>query len=68
MAILKGVKESNSDIILTTDADCSFNKNWLTIMSIYFKNEKINLVSGPVNYKSSNSFYLKKYKHLNFCL
>ena len=40
MAILKGVKESNSDIILTTDADCSFNKNWLTTMSSYFKNEK----------------------------
>ena len=65
MAILKGVKESNSDIILTTDADCSFNKNWLTTMSSYFKNEKINLVSGPVNYINSNSLF-KKIQTLEF--
>ena len=65
MAILKGVKESNSDIILTTDADCSFNKNWLTTMSSYFKNKKINLVSGPVNYINSNSLF-KKIQTLEF--
>ena len=64
-AILKGVKESKNDIILTTDADCSFNKNWLSSMSSFFTNETINLVSGPVSYKSSNSFF-KKIQALEF--
>lgn len=64
-AILKAVKESKNDIILTTDADCSFNKNWLSSMSSFFTNETINLVSGPVSYKSSNSFF-KKIQALEF--
>ena len=43
-AILKAVKESKNDIILTTDEDCSFNKNWLSAMSSFYKIETINLV------------------------
>ena len=32
-AILKGVKFSDSEIIITTDADCFFSSNWITLMS-----------------------------------
>ena len=58
-AILKGVKFSNSDIIITTDADCSFTHKWLTSISSYFISEKINLVSAPVSYNTSSNFFSK---------
>ena len=49
-AILKGVKLSSSDIILTTDADCKFSNSWISNMVNKFSNSDINLISGPVAY------------------
>ncbi len=58
-AILKGVKKSNSEIVVTTDADCRINSSWLTIMNSYFEDEKIKLISGPVSFNISSSFFSK---------
>ena len=58
-AILKGVKFSDSEIIITTDADCFFSSNWITLMSSSFSDKKINFVSGPVSFKESSTIFSK---------
>ena len=58
-AILKGVRYSNSDVIITTDADCSFTNNWISKMASCFLDKKINLVSGPVCFTDQSNFFSK---------
>ena len=58
-AILKGVRYSTSDVIITTDADCSFTNNWISKMASCFLDEKINLVSGPVCFTNQSNFFCK---------
>ena len=53
-SIYKAVNLANSEIILVSDADCSFPSDWIRTMVSYFNNEKVMLVSGPV------SFYKKQ--------
>ena len=50
---------SSSDIILQTDADCSFKPDWLTQMVHPFTNDKTELVSGPVSFTKADTFWEK---------
>ena len=57
-AILTGIENSTGELIITTDADCFFNKNWIkTIVSEF--DENVGLVSGPVFYSGGNSLFVK---------
>ncbi|MEE2700261.1 MAG: glycosyltransferase [Bacteroidota bacterium] len=56
-AISKAISVARGDIILTTDADCSFGPNWAQIIVSYFADEKIELVSGPVTYLQQDSVF-----------
>lgn len=58
-AIQKAVHESKGDIIITTDADCSFNQNWIKTMAEYFNNQSIKLVSGPVVFEYKKDIFYK---------
>ncbi len=42
--------EAKGDIILQTDADCILAPNWIMRMGGCFADDKIQLVSGPVNF------------------
>ncbi|WP_296620824.1 glycosyltransferase [Marivirga sp.] len=53
-AINAGIKHSESEIILTSDADCSFPKDWIQKMQAPFEIEHIQLVSGSVVFKPQN--------------
>ncbi len=53
-ALSAGIKQSNSEIILTSDADCSFPKDWVQKMQAPFEITHIQLVSGNVVFKSDN--------------
>ena len=66
-AIQKGVEEAIGDMILTTDADCTMNKNWVTTMANAFEQNEGGLVLGRVHTQAdghplSNLFL----KHLDF--
>ena len=56
-AIAKAVDKATSDIILATDADCSFTPNWVATMSTYFQDEQIQLVSGPVGFHKQKGVF-----------
>ena len=57
-AIKKAVELARGDIILASDADCSFNPKWVQTMANYFTDENIKLVSGPVAYHKQKGIFL----------
>ncbi len=63
-AIEYGIRNSQGEIVVTTDADCTHNENWLSsLVSIFDKNT--GFVSGPVEFNTGNSFF-KKLQRLEF--
>ena len=56
-AIAKAVQIAKGEIILLSDADCSFTSNWVRTMVSYFSNANVMLVSGPVNFHKQNSIF-----------
>ena len=56
-AISMAVSVAGGDIILASDADCSFNSSWVRTMASYFFNDDIKLVSGPVSFSKQDGFF-----------
>jgi len=55
-AILTAMKSVKTDWIITTDADCVVNKNWLTTLDNYIQLNPISMIVGAVAYDCENSF------------
>ncbi len=51
--------QSKADIILQTDADCEFDKNWINSMLYPFIDDEVELVSGPVTFNTELGFFNK---------
>ena len=64
-AITSAINKSNYDWILTTDADCTFNKEWLTTIDAFIQEKKPEMVVGPVAYNTCNTF-LNRFQSLDF--
>ena len=47
-AISRGVTFASGEIIIASDADCTFHPNWVNKIVSYFANDAVKLVSGPV--------------------
>ena len=58
-AIAKGIETATSEIIVTTDADCTHQHNWLSTISDFFAFENTQLVVGPVAIAPSTSWFAK---------
>jgi biofilm PGA synthesis N-glycosyltransferase PgaC len=56
-AIEIGVQAAEGDLILCSDADCSYPKKWIERMVGPFIDPKIQLVAGPVVSASQNNFF-----------
>jgi cellulose synthase/poly-beta-1,6-N-acetylglucosamine synthase-like glycosyltransferase len=64
-AISFGVEKSGCDLIVTTDADCTMNQNWLRELILYYKEKKPKLISGPVCLKYEETIF-QKFQALEF--
>lgn len=53
-ALIAGIKHSQAEIILTSDADCNFPIDWVQKMQAPFEIESIELVSGSVVFMAKN--------------
>ncbi len=51
-AIKKGVEYSSSDVIITTDADCTHPTNWIKTIKSYFEVHQPDLLIMPVSYSN----------------
>ena len=60
-----GIKNSEGEIILTTDADCVLQPEWLTTMVNYLETDESSFVAGPVALASNDSI-LEELMQLEF--
>lgn len=56
-AIKKAVGIAKGEIVLATDADCTFTPLWTKTMVSYFSNSEVKMVSGPVAYNKKDSVF-----------
>lgn len=64
-AIRTGVSVSNAELIITTDADCSMGKNWIKIISSFYKQSKPDMIICPVQIETGNGFF-RRFQELEF--
>lgn len=57
-AIRYGIKNAGGDIIVTTDADCHYNEEWLKSLLLTF-DSLTGFVSGPVEFEENSSAFSK---------
>jgi len=58
-ALKKGIENSCGTLIITTDADCTFKKNWLRAIVNYYEQKKCRLISAPVVTDNRKGFFAK---------
>lgn len=64
-AIAVGVENAKSDVIITSDADCTMNASWLKSMVCFYQQNNSQLISGPVTFHSSHSIF-QQFQTLEF--
>ena len=55
-AIEIGIESSCGELIVTTDADCLVNKNWLSTIASFYKKHKPEMIVMPVSIIHTSSF------------
>ncbi|MFV8343400.1 glycosyltransferase family 2 protein [Flavobacterium sp. XS2P39] len=55
-AIVTAMQIVNTDWIITTDADCLVNENWLLALDNYIQLHDVSMISGAVTYVCDDSF------------
>lgn len=56
-AIEVAIHSTNSELIVTTDADCTMGKYWLLSIVSYYEKYHFQMIASPVNFiKSNNGF------------
>jgi cellulose synthase/poly-beta-1,6-N-acetylglucosamine synthase-like glycosyltransferase len=57
MAITTGVSFARGEIIVTTDGDCLFSRDWLKTIAQQFADQNVHMVFGPVKLKQSDKLF-----------
>ena len=55
-AISTAMQVAKNEWIITTDADCVVNENWLSALDNYIQLHPISMIAGAVTYHCTNSF------------
>lgn len=64
-ALSKGIGAAMHDIIITTDADCIFQANWIQCLVDFQSEEKAVFVAAPVMFRNENNFP-ERFQSLDF--
>jgi len=64
-AIDLAVNNTDAELIVTTDADCTMGRNWLRQMAGFYQETQSHFIVAPVDFKPLNSL-LKKLQELDF--
>ena len=60
-----GIKESNATLIVTTDADCTADKEWIKTIVHYYENGQVDMIAGPVIFDPTDSSF-ERFQALDF--
>ncbi|MBF4506614.1 glycosyltransferase [Flavobacterium sp. JLP] len=55
-AILTAIQKVKTDWVITTDADCIVQENWLLTFDNYIQENNVLMLAGAVSYQCQNSF------------
>lgn len=58
-AILYGIENSIGELIITTDADCRRDYNWLSVMHEFYVQKSPRMIIGPVLPETGDGFFQK---------
>jgi len=58
-ALIKGLKATNTDLVLTTDGDCRLKKHWISEMAEFYSSRPAKLIFGTVLFSDKNTFWDK---------
>lgn len=61
-----GIQQARGEIILTSDADCSFAEGWVKEMAAPFQNPKVQLVAGPVLTKADPRIFQEVFQQIDW--
>ena len=56
-AITRAIPIVKNEWIITTDADCTVNKNWLATLDNFIQKNTVEMVVGAVVYKTKNNWF-----------
>jgi cellulose synthase/poly-beta-1,6-N-acetylglucosamine synthase-like glycosyltransferase len=65
MALSIGILDSNAELIVTTDADCIADKNWLIQIAAYYEATQAKAIAAPVIFFQEKNG-LQKFQSLDF--
>ena len=58
-ALLAGISISKYDLIVTTDADCAVQADWLSYFSLFFENKETQMLIGGVKLEEHHSLFAR---------
>jgi cellulose synthase/poly-beta-1,6-N-acetylglucosamine synthase-like glycosyltransferase len=61
-----GVQHAHGKLIVTTDADCRLQKNWLRSIASFYESENYRLIAAPVCFQNDQTLF-EKFQALDFC-
>ena len=64
-ALRTGINSARGNLIITTDADCTMEKNWIRTIATFYEMHKNNMIICPVRIESAMRF-LNKLEELEF--
>ena len=64
-ALRKGIAASSKEIIVTTDADCTFEAGWLNTLLLFRQQQDAVFVAAPVRFSQEKGF-LDRFQSLDF--
>lgn len=64
-AIAAGVTKAKGELIVTTDADCIFQSDWLATINNFYQETGSQFIAAPVKLQYSNSF-VEKFQAIDF--
>ncbi len=56
-SVAVAVEKASGSVIITTDADCRFNKEWISSIVSCFEKHKPKFISSPVSFSNTDTFF-----------
>ncbi|HLI92686.1 MAG TPA: glycosyltransferase [Puia sp.] len=66
LAIESGVRIATGDLIVTTDADCRFQPDWLNTLAVFYREKQAKFIAAPVRMSTAQHSLLAIFQMLDF--
>jgi cellulose synthase/poly-beta-1,6-N-acetylglucosamine synthase-like glycosyltransferase len=64
-ALRTGIEAAENDLIIMTDADCRFERKWISTIVSFYEERRAHLIIGPVLIKGGKGFF-HRFQELEF--